>query len=165
MPATPHSSVPSDPGLAPGTVLAGKYTIQQVIGQGGMGRVYAALNQTIQKQVALKCIDQTLAADDEANARFQREALAASAIESPHIVQIFDAGTTDAGVPFIVMELLRGCDLGDLIAERSSLSEEQALPFVAQILKGLRHAHDAGIVHRDLKPDNVYLVDREDEPI
>src|SRR5690606_23407606 len=90
----------------------GKYEIVGVIGKGGMGCVYEAVNPAINKRVAMKCIDHELAANEEANARFQREAISASAVESAHIVQIFDAGTTDDGTPFIVMELLRGQDLG-----------------------------------------------------
>jgi eukaryotic-like serine/threonine-protein kinase len=142
-----------------------KYEVVGVVGKGGMGRVYEAINTSINKRVAMKCIDHELAKNPEANARFQREALAASAIESPHIVQIFDAGVTRDGLPFIVMELLRGQDLGRLIADRGRLELAEALPLVAQILKGLHHAHEAGIVHRDLKPDNVFLVQRDDDPV
>ena len=141
-----------------------KYRVLGVVGKGGMGCVYEAINTVINKRVAMKCIDHSLALNEEANARFQREALAAGSIESPHIVQIFDAGETDDEIPYIVMELLRGQDLGAYIGAHGALSVEEAIVFVAQILKGLHHAHSAGIVHRDLKPDNVFLVEREDEP-
>jgi serine/threonine-protein kinase len=80
-----------------------KYEILSILGRGGMGCVYEARNTSINKRVALKCIEYELANDDEAHERFRREALAAGAIESPHIVQIFDAGTTDDGTPYIVM--------------------------------------------------------------
>lgn len=143
----------------------GKYEIVGVVGKGGMGRVYEAINTSINKRVAMKCIDTELAKNEEANARFQREALAASSIDSPHIVQIFDAGMTGQGLPYIVMELLKGQDLGRLIADRGRVELGEALVITAQILKGLHHAHEAGIVHRDLKPDNVFLVRREDEPM
>ena len=142
-----------------------KYEIVGLVGRGGMGCVYEAINTSIQKRVAMKVIDQELAKNDEATARFQREALAASAVESPQIVQIFDAGFTEGGTPFIVMELLRGRDLGDVLKERGRLSPGDVLPIVAQILKGLHYAHEAGIVHRDLKPDNVFLCQRDDEPL
>jgi len=145
--------------------MVGKYQLLGVVGRGGMGCVYEALNTSINKRVAMKCIDAQLARNDEANARFQREALAASAIESPHIVQIFDAGETDEGMPFIVMELLRGRDLGRHLAKHGPLELDEALILVAQVLKGLHHAHEAGIVHRDLKPDNIFMVSREDEPV
>ncbi len=141
-----------------------KYEIKRVVGRGGMGMVYEALNTTINKRVAMKFIDAELAENEEASARFQREALAASAIESPHIVQIFDAGATTGGVPYIVMELLRGEDLGKRIVDCGKLDVAEAVYVTAQVLKGLHHAHEAGIVHRDLKPDNVFLVERDDEP-
>ncbi len=142
-----------------------KYQVVRLVGRGGMGRVYEAINTSINKRVAMKLIDSELAKNDEANARFQREALAASAVESPYIVQIFDAGTSPDGLPYIVMELLRGQDLGGLLTERGRLDVVDALLVVVQILKGLHHAHGAGIVHRDLKPDNIFLVEREDEPL
>ncbi|RLB62145.1 MAG: serine/threonine protein kinase [Deltaproteobacteria bacterium] len=142
-----------------------KYQIVQLVGRGGMGRVYEAINTSINKRVAMKLIDGELAKNDEANARFQREALAASAVESPYIVQIFDAGSTADGLPYIVMELLRGQDLGGHITEQGRLDVVDSLLVIVQILKGLHHAHGAGIVHRDLKPDNVFLVEREDEPV
>lgn len=141
-----------------------QYEIVGVLGQGGMGCVYEAINTKIKKRVAIKSIDGALTKNAEAIARFQREALAAGAIESPHIVQIFDASETEDGVPYIVMEMLRGTDLGDYIDKLGRLEVDEALNITVQILKGLHHAHKAGIVHRDLKPDNVFLVDREDEP-
>lgn len=143
----------------------GKYEIVRIVGKGGMGCVYEALNTTIQKRVAIKVIDSELAKNDEAYERFHREALAASAIESPHIVQIFDGGKTEGGVPFIVMELLRGMDLGAYIRQNGQLALDEALHVAIHMLKGLHHAHTSGIVHRDLKPDNVFLVDREDDPM
>lgn len=143
----------------------GKYDIARVIGRGGMGTVYEAVNSTIGKRVALKVIDASMAQNGDAVARFQREARAASAVESAHIVQIFDSGTTDDGVPYLVMELLRGEDLGCRIRRCGRLELSEALRVVAQLLRGLRRAHEAGIVHRDLKPDNVFLVERDDDPM
>jgi len=141
-----------------------KYQVVRLVGRGGMGRVYEAVNTAINKRVAMKLIDGELAKNDEASARFQREALAASAVESPYIVQIFDAGLSPDGLPYIVMELLRGDDLGGHLTEQGRLDVVDALVVVVQILKGLHHAHGAGIVHRDLKPDNVFLVQQDDEP-
>jgi eukaryotic-like serine/threonine-protein kinase len=141
-----------------------QYRVVRLLGKGGMGSVYEAVNTQIQKRVAMKVIDQELAQNEEATARFQREALAASAVESPHIVQIFDAGSTDDGVPYIVMEMLPGRDLGKHLNDSRPLEVVDAVHVTIQILKGLHHAHTAGIVHRDLKPDNVFLVEREDEP-
>ncbi len=141
-----------------------KYEVTRFVGRGGMGCVYEALNTGINKRVAIKCIDHALALSADAKARFQREALAASAADSPYIVQIFDAGTTSEGLPYIVMELLLGEDLGSHLAGVGRLDLGDALAVTAQILKGLGHAHAAGVVHRDLKPDNVFLVARDDEP-
>ncbi len=165
MPTIPDSGTSTDPDAPMVGHKVDKYEILSLVGQGGMGTVYEAVNTAIQKRVAIKFIDADLAKNEEANARFQREALAASAIESPHIVQIFDAGLTDDGAPYIVMELLRGEDLSSLIARAGQLELGQALTVGAQILRGLHHAHNAGIVHRDLKPDNVFLIQREDEPV
>ena len=141
----------------------GKYELVRVIGRGGMGCVYEALNKSIGKRVAIKLIDRELTNNAETIERFQREAQAAGAVESDHIIEIFDVGTTDDGLPFIVMELLRGEDLGHRIRRQGRLELVEALPVVAQILRGLARAHESGIVHRDLKPDNVFLVDREDD--
>jgi serine/threonine-protein kinase len=140
-----------------------KYEIIRVIGRGGMGSVYEALNTSIGKRVAMKFVDPEMSKNRDAVARFQREAQAASAVESAHIVEIFDSGITDEGLPYIVMELLRGEDLGHRIKRCGRLDLGEALHVIAQILRGLHRAHEAGIVHRDLKPDNVFLVDRDDE--
>jgi eukaryotic-like serine/threonine-protein kinase len=142
----------------------GKYEVVRMIGGGGMGRVYEGLNKSIGKRVALKFIDKEAASPD-AFARFQREAQAASAVESAHIVEIFDSGETDDGMPFIVMELLRGEDLGHHIRRLGRVELPAALQITAQILRGLHRAHEAGIIHRDLKPDNVFLLDRDDDQI
>ena len=141
----------------------GKYTLSRVIGRGGMGIVFEAQNTTIGKRVAVKLVGADLAKNKDAVARFQREAQAASAVESAHIVDIFDAGTTDDGVPYLVMELLRGEDLGHRIRRMGRLDLDEALHITVQLLRGLARAHAAGIVHRDLKPDNVFLVDRDDD--
>jgi serine/threonine-protein kinase len=141
-----------------------KYEISRVIGRGGMGMVYEALNTSIGKRVAMKFVDAELAHNKDSVARFQREAQAASAVESAHIVEIFDSGTSDDGLPYIVMELLRGEDLGHRIKRCGRLELGESLHLTAQILRGLHRAHEAGIVHRDLKPDNIFLVDRDDDP-
>ena len=140
-----------------------KYEIVRVIGRGGMGTVYEALNTTIGKRVAMKLVDAETAQSKDSVARFQREAEAASAVESAHIVEIFDSGVGDDGIPYIVMELLRGEDLGHRIKRCGRLDLGEAVHVVAQILRGLHRAHEAGIVHRDLKPDNIFLVDRDDD--
>jgi serine/threonine protein kinase len=142
----------------------GKYELVRLVGRGGMGNVYEAINPSIGKRVALKMLDSEVAKHRDAVARFQREAQAASAAESPHIVEIFDSGITEDGVPFIVMELLRGESLASLLKREPRLSSEETTRIMVMVLRGLARAHEAGIVHRDLKPDNIFLVDRQPEP-
>lgn len=140
----------------------GKYEIVRVIARGGMGTVYEAINTHIGKRVAMKFVDAELARNKDSVARFQREAEAASAVESGHIVTIFDSGSTDDGLPFLVMELCRGEDLGHRLRKVGRLELDAALDITAQILRGLCRAHEAGIVHRDLKPDNIFLTEQDD---
>jgi serine/threonine-protein kinase len=161
--ATPESS--DHPEVVPGQVVGGKWRIVGAIGRGGMGAVYEGQNISIGKKVALKFIDAEFARQPEIASRFQREAEAASLVESAHIVHIFDSGVTDTGIPYIVMELLRGEDLRARIRRMGRLPKGEAAHVVAQTLRGLHRAHEAGIVHRDLKPDNIFLVDRDDDPL
>ncbi len=148
------SESPSDPRL--GTVVADKYRVEAVIGRGGMGVVYRATHQAIGKRVALKFLELGTRSDAESVSRFQREAEAASAVESPHVAHIFDAGWHE-GAPFLVLELLTGETLGDCLLREGRLEPEVAVRLVRQILRALVRTHEAGIVHRDLKPDNVFL--------
>lgn len=147
-----------------GAVVGGKYRVDALLGRGGMGAVYRATNTGIGKRVALKFLYREAARDLDAVARFQREAEAASAVESAHIVEIFDSGTTDDGLPFLVMELLKGEDLRTRLRRESRLSVGEAVRITAQVARGLRRAHEADIVHRDLKPDNIFLCQRDDDP-
>jgi eukaryotic-like serine/threonine-protein kinase len=150
--------------LLVGSTVAGKYHIDRLIGRGGMGAVFQATNAGIGKRVALKFLGAATSRDSDAATRFQREAEAASLAESPHIVQIFDSGRSEQGLPFLVMELLTGEDLRARLRREDRLDVEAAVRIGIQVLKALRQAHAAGIVHRDLKPDNVFLCRRDDEP-
>src|SRR4051812_20307697 len=116
-----------------GRTVAGKYSITRLIGRGGMGAVYEAENVGIGKKVALKFVDREFARDERVAGRFAREARAASSIESEHIVQVFDAGS-DAGRPYIVMELLRGEDLGTRLRRLGRIPLDEALHVIAQVL-------------------------------
>jgi eukaryotic-like serine/threonine-protein kinase len=147
-----------------GSTVAGKYRVDRMIGRGGMGAVFQAANLAIGKRVALKFLDHEAARNREACQRFQREAEAAGMAESAHIVQIFDSGATESGLPFLVMELLTGEDLRARLRREGRLSVPAALGIVSQVLRALLCAHEAGIVHRDLKPDNVFLCARDDDP-
>ena len=145
-----------------GQVVGGKYHVDRLIGRGGMGAVFQATNQTIGKRVALKFLGRDAARDRDAFERFQREALAASLVESAHIVHLFDSGRSDDGRPFLVMELLSGEDLRARLRREGKLPIDEAVALAKQVLRALVRAHGAGIVHRDLKPDNLYLCERDD---
>jgi len=150
--------------LLVGSTVAGKYHVDRLIGRGGMGAVFQATHAAIGKRVALKFLGARTSQDGDAATRFQREAEAASLAESPHIVQIFDSGRSEQGLPFLVMELLTGEDLRQRLLRELRLDAETSVRIGVQVLKALRQAHAAGIVHRDLKPDNVFLCQRDDEP-
>ncbi|MCA9630789.1 MAG: protein kinase [Myxococcales bacterium] len=149
-----------------GALIDQKYRIERCIGRGGMGAVYEATNVAIGKRVALKFLEVSDGpADRDAVVRFQREAEAASAVESGHIVQIFDSGTTADDRPYLVMELLRGEDLRARLKRVGKLPESDVIHIAMQTLRALVRAHEAGIVHRDLKPDNLFLDSRDDDPL
>lgn len=150
----------SDPRI--GALAAGKYRVVRLVGRGGMGSVYEAQNVAIGKRVALKFLRAAVGADPSVRVRFHREARLVSAIESAHIVQIFDTGETDTGEPFLVMEFLQGEDLASRIRRLGRLGVQNAASIAAQALRGLKRAHAAGVIHRDLKPHNVFLSDGED---
>jgi eukaryotic-like serine/threonine-protein kinase len=158
----PISSVPSS-ATAVGSVVAGRYRLTRLIGEGGMGAVYEAEHVEIGKRVAIKLVRSVHARHAEIAARFKREARSASAIESDHIVQVFDAGHDPELGLFMAMELLRGEDLGTLLHRVGRLDVETACSVALQAAAALERAHAAAIVHRDLKPANIYLVEREDQ--
>src|SRR5262249_41883027 len=153
---------PSDKGDLLGRDVGGKYLVTRLIGRGGMGAVYEAEHAAVGKKVAIKFIDQEWTKDEVVASRFAREARAANAIDSEHVVTVFAAGT-DAGRPYLVMELLRGEDLGARLRRERRVPLEDSIHVIAQVLRGLARAHLAGIVHRDLKPDNVFLIDRGED--
>jgi serine/threonine-protein kinase len=142
----------------PGRSLGGKYRVLRPIGHGGIGSVYEAEGAG-GARVAVKILDRQWAKDEVVAARFAREAKAAGAIASDHIVRVLDGGT-EGGCPYLVMELLDGEDLGARLRRQRHLALDDALGIVEQMLVALVAAHGAGIVHRDLKPDNVLLVAR-----
>jgi serine/threonine protein kinase len=146
-----------------GTVVAGKYSVTRLIGRGGMGAVFEAEHLGIGRKVALKFLDRAWVNDENVASRFAREARAVTGIDSDHVVSVFDAGT-DGKQPFLVMELLRGEDLGKRLRRDKRVPLDQTLHMAAQVLRGLVAAHAAGIVHRDLKPENVFLSERADDP-
>jgi eukaryotic-like serine/threonine-protein kinase len=147
-----------------GKTIAGRYVLRGLIGHGGMGAVYEAEVIGLGKRFAIKFVDPEFATEETVVARFAREARAMSTVESPHIVTVFDAGTED-GRPYLVMELLRGEDLGQRLRKQVRVPVGESMHVIAQVLKGLARAHAAGIIHRDLKPDNVFLVKGHTDPL
>jgi serine/threonine protein kinase len=140
-----------------GTLIAGKYRIERVIGDGGMGIVVVATDTALRRRVAVKVLRPDRGDSSPAAQRFLREARASAAIESEHVARVFEVGETDNGAPYLVMEYLRGRTLADLIAEREQLPIEHVIDLVVQTAEGLAAAHARGIVHRDVKPANVFL--------
>lgn len=141
-----------------GRVLGGKYELRRVLGEGGWGAVYDALQTDLGRRVAVKVLHTDLALSSEGIARFEREAKAAAALGHPNIVQVTDFQTNPGEPPFLVMEYLEGETLKSTL-ERTSRLPAQRVAFIAQqMLAALGAAHAAGIVHRDVKPDNVFLV-------
>jgi eukaryotic-like serine/threonine-protein kinase len=138
-------------------VISGKYRVLGTLGQGGMGSVFEAVNDSIGRKVALKVISPQLAADPEFRTRFDREARAAALINHPGIVDVLDMGETDQGAPFIVMEYLKGINLRRLHRELGTLSPGEASAVMCPVLEALAAAHAKGVVHRDLKPANIFI--------
>jgi serine/threonine protein kinase len=149
---------------AVGDVLAHKYRVESIVGRGGMGVVLSARHVQLGQVVAIKLL--TLPPDedrrDEAIGRFLHEAQAAAKLQNDHVVRIYDVGQLDNGLPFMVMELLVGADLGTVLDERGALPEPEAVDYVLQACAGVAEAHRMGIVHRDLKPSNLFVTKRSD---
>jgi len=157
LPATVDTDRASRP---EGMILGDKYRLGRPIGSGSAGTVYEAENLAIRRRVAVKVLDATLAKTPEAVARFHREAQAAGRLGHEHIVEVLDLGTTDDGVPFLVMEYLEGTTLRDLLEREGTLEVPRAVDIALQVLAVLEAAHAQGIIHRDLKPENVFLTRR-----
>ncbi len=138
--------------LTPGTRL-GVYEVTAQLGAGGMGEVYRATDTKLKRQVAIKILPSSLAADPDRLARFQREAEVLASLNHPNIAAIYGLEDAD-GVKALVMELVEGEDLAERIA-RGAIPLDEALPIAKQIAEALEAAHEQGIIHRDLKPANI----------
>jgi eukaryotic-like serine/threonine-protein kinase len=158
-------------------LLAGKYRLERVIGQGGMGVVVAATHVMLNERVAIKLLLPEALENAETVARFQREARAAVRIKSEHVARVSDVGVVDApasalqpvigvplapGAPFMVMEYLEGQDLSGVLRATGPLPLGDAVGYLAQAIEAIAEAHALGIVHRDLKPSNLFLTHRAD---
>jgi len=153
---------PAEVGIEAGTILAGKYRIESVIGRGGMGLVYRAHHLSLDETIAIKVLRRDVSLDAETVARFVREAQSAVRLKSEHVARIRDVGTFDDDLPYMVMEFLEGADLGQLVETNGALNVPVAIDLVLQSCDAIVEAHSLGIVHRDIKPSNLFLSFRPD---
>ncbi len=142
--------------LNPGSTVMGRYTVQKVIGRGGMATVYQAKNQETERLVALKILDPEISSDPSYVERFRREARAAGRIRSDHVVAIYDLGTDDSGTLVLVMEYLDGQTVQQAL-RAGRLPLQRAMILGRQLCEGLAAAHENGVIHRDLKPANLFI--------
>lgn len=149
---TPSGTLPE------GAVLGGRYSIDRILGVGGMGSVYCAYDNELDRPVALKLIRADLASNAMVLQRFKQEIILSREVTHPNVVRIFDLGTSD-GLRYITMELVPGCDLKDVIVTRGKIPPEEAADMMIQICRALDAAHSAGVVHRDLKPQNIMVTE------
>ena len=149
--------------LTPGTLFGGRYEIVRSLSTGGMGAVYEVLHRDTQRKRAMKVMLPHVLANDDMRQRFKREGLVTAGIESEHLVEVFDVGIDEqTQAPFLVMELLRGEDLGARLARGERTKPAEMLEIIEQVVRALERTHAAGIVHRDLKPENLFVTRRDD---
>jgi serine/threonine protein kinase len=151
------------PELGIGSIIDGRYKVDELIGEGGMGKVYLCEHVEIGKRVALKVLHPSYSRMPDLVERFRREARAASKIGHPNIVDVTDSGSTPDGSVYFVMEYLEGVELGSVIEREGALDVARALRITGQICRALSAAHREGIIHRDLKPENIFLISRGGE--
>ena len=145
-----------------GTTLADKYQILEKLGAGGMGLVYKAKHLLMKRLVAIKLMLPQFAASATALKRFRQEAQAASHLNHPNILKVYDFGVTPQGLPYLVMDLLEGTNLSAELTKHNYLPLDRALNIFVQTCAALHHAHQKGVIHRDLKPGNIMMVDYDD---
>ena len=161
----PFDGAPLDPqgdSVLSGVVLAERYLIEDMVGEGSMGLVYRARHAHIPRVFAIKVLFGDLVADPVMRLRFAQEAAAASKLSHPNVVSVVDFGKTEAGLLYLVMDYVEGEPLSHLIEREAPLPPRRAVALARELALGLGHAHAAGLVHRDFKPDNVVLERRED---
>jgi serine/threonine-protein kinase len=146
-----------------GKTLSGRYRLDRVLGEGGMGAVYEAEHTHMRKRLAVKVLHPEMSRLPEVVARFEREAMAAAHIDHPNVAAATDFGMLEDGSFFLALEFVEGESLRDILA-KGRLELGRALHIVSQMGQALNRAHALGIVHRDLKPENVMLVEREGDP-
>ncbi|MFT3774454.1 MAG: protein kinase [Minicystis sp.] len=142
--------------------LMGRYRLEEVVGRGAMGEVYAATHVASGERAAVKVLQAILADDPDLKERFFREGRIASQLSSPNIVRVLDVGDDGAGVPYIAMELLSGRDLAAYLRQQDHLDAPAVAEVLREVGRGLAAAHGAGVVHRDLKPQNIFGAEQAD---
>jgi len=163
--STDHLKLVPEPQAGPvdaliGQVLDGRYQIEKILGEGGMGLVYKARHVTLGKPLAIKVLRAEVSKDQEIVQRFRQEAQSATAIGNHHIIDISDFGVLPDGSTYFVMEFLDGISLTRAIEPNQPLKSARTIHIAKQLCRALGAAHEIGIVHRDLKPDNIYLISR-----
>jgi eukaryotic-like serine/threonine-protein kinase len=160
---TPRPAADPGVGISIGQVFLGKYHVDAILGQGGMGVVAKCTHLVLNDPVALKMLRKDVMLDRDAFERFMREAQAASKLRSEHVARVVDVGTCpDSGAPYMIMEFLDGHDLGALLEESGTLNVSWASMLMLQTAEALAEAHSLGIVHRDIKPTNLFVTWRAD---
>lgn len=142
-----------------GRTIAERFLVESIIGEGGMGVVYKAVNSQTKEAVAVKILRQQYMHDEVAARRFKHEAIATSRLSHPHIVAMHDHGSTVDGYLFMVMEIIEGKSLAKIVHERRSLNASRTVHIMKQVCEALDHAHHQGVIHRDLKPGNILLTE------
>lgn len=158
----PNPDAPTEDIVRQGDVIDGKYVVEGLIGEGGMAIVVAARHLQLERRVALKILKPAAIASGEVVIRFLREARAAARLSTEHVARVLDVGTLATGLPYLVMEYLRGADLGMVLRQRGPLPVADAVDLLLQACEAIAEAHAYGIVHRDIKPDNLFLTRRPD---
>ena len=146
--------------VQPGDVLAGKYRVERLLGQGGMGVVVAARHLELDELYAIKFLLPDALSHSQAVERFLREARASARLKGEHVAKVHDVGRMESGAPYMVLEFLAGSDLKQLVRKRGPLPWEEAATYMLQTCEAIAEAHALGIVHRDLKPANLFLIQR-----
>ncbi len=146
-----------------GTKLADRYLVMSIIGHGGMGVVYKARHELMDRIVAIKMLQSQLISDSMSVKRFQQEAKAASKLKHPNVITLYDFGVSPTGQPYLVMDYLEGVSLADVIKKEGQVGVDRSIKIFAQACSALDHAHKQGVIHRDLKPGNIMLVEDNDD--
>ncbi len=142
----------------PAKLVAGRYELRQLIGEGSMGRIFLAEQVSVGRRVAIKIINRELSAKFDTIARFQQEARLLASVKNEHIVDIYDIGETETGDPFIAMEYVDGPSLAQTLREHGPMEPARVIRLLLQVASALATVHEAGVVHRDLKPANIVLL-------